>query len=174
MDQHTGPIRVIRAVDPALDVEKVTDIIKYRETRDRTLIPTILQAGAKPTYYTIVKPTRRGIRYIRSAALEDDVNERAFAVCVSKVERPGTDYVNPSAKLGVQPCTDEWLDNFAEAEIQEIGMVAWTNAFLAPDQPRFFAQLPMLVSGLTALLLRHAELKDLSSDSDPSSDAPPE
>jgi len=175
MDQTTGPLRVIRAVDPALNPECITDILKYRASRDPELIPKIILAGSTPVYYTIIKPTRRGIRYIRNGNLADDVNERAFAVCVQRVERGGSVLDNPSTKLGTQPCSDGWLDHFAEAELQEIGMVAWTHAFLAPDQPPFFAQLPSLVSGLTAILSLHAEQQSRQEQlSDQSNDGPEE
>ena len=173
MDQSTKPMRVIRSYDPALDLDKLDDVAAYTAERDPSKIKGILREGAKPTIFHLMKATRRGCRHIRGGEYPADCNERAFAVCVTRVEgADGRSFSHPSPD-GAKAAPDSWLENFDELDIQEIGSVALNHSFLARDLPPFYPRQGMSQSALTALLYRRAVRTRDSEQSSPDSSEPP-
>lgn len=160
----TGVVPVIRMYDPACDVRNAdtnSDWNRYALTRDQELIPKILKAGERPTVFHVRKATRAGMRYIRSGADADEKHERAFAVCVTKVEglRDGdrrTDVDVPDG-AGASPMADTILERFAESDIQEIGSVAMGMSFLARDLPAYYPPPATSWHALRALMSPRAE-----------------
>jgi len=173
MDQHTGPLRVIRSYDPALDLDKVRDIAEYASTRDPALIPNLLTTGARPTWFHVLKATRKGCRYIRSGTDAGDCYERAFAVCVQRVEGAGGDTFTHPEPTGARAAPDAWLENFDEMDIQEVGSVALNHSFLARDLPRFFPRPDTSESALIALLYHRAGQTTASGPDSPDSSSEP-
>jgi hypothetical protein len=159
--QSTGGVAVIRIFDPAVAVHDVgikEEWNAYALTRDPALIPKITLAGQVPTTFHVQKATRKGMRHIRAGADAADRNERAFAVCVSKVAalRVGdrrTDIDVPDHD-GAEPMSDAILERFAESDIQEIGSVAYGMSFLAPDLPPHYPPPPTSWRALEALMSR--------------------
>jgi hypothetical protein len=181
--QTTGGVPVIRIFDPAVAVHDPgikTEWNEYALTRNPALIPKILLAGEAPTTFTVQKATRKGMRYIRSGADAADRNERAFAVCVSKVAglRVGTrrTEIDVDAHDGAEPMRETILSKFAESDLQEIGSVAYGMSFLAPDLPPHYPPPPTSWRALEALMSRPAAPTSTPSTSTslPSSESPPD
>lgn len=175
----TGVVPVIRMVDPAVDVQNAdtnSDWNRYVLTRDPALFPKILKSGEKPTVFHIRKAVRSGVRYIRAGADEAEKYERAFAVCVTRVDglRVGdrrTDIDVPDTG-GASPMADAILERFAESDIQEIGSVALGMSFLAHDLPAYYPPPAISWHALRALTSRPAAptSDDTTSSSPPSSE----
>jgi hypothetical protein len=154
--QSTGGVSIMRMYDPAIAFDEIEADGPFREyvvTRDPALIPKLVRPGAEPVMYHVVKATLVGRRFIRSGASVGDMNERAFAVCVSKV----TNWLAENGRRrdveiddcdGSAPMRDTVLAMFDEADVQEIGAYARVASFLSRDQPRHF--LPPAISWAAA------------------------
>ncbi len=155
-EQHSGPLRVIRSYDPAVDTTDLQALARYTMTRDPDLIAGVLLKGARPRVYTVIKPTRAGIRYILNGSNTGDVNDRAFAVCVSSVEGADGRVFSHPDPTGAKAAPETWMENFAWKDVQEIGGVAYEHSGLPDDLPPYYPRQVTSESALTALLFHRA------------------
>lgn len=168
------PIPVIRIYDPAIDHTNpvVNEAFNtYGLTRDPELIAKICKPGEAPTRFVVRRATRKGVRYIRAGETLDERHERAFAVCVVRVEdRRTPDGRRTTIEIpdgeGARPMPESLLERFDESDIQEIGGVALGLSFLSREMPAYFPPPAISWRALEALMYRRAEP---TSDSEPSS-----
>ena len=184
--QSTEGVPVIRMYDPAVVGNSIADLDanerwnEYVLTRDKNIIPELLIPGERPTVFHVLKATRTGVRFIRGGANQGDRNERAFAICVSKVTEMRrndrrVDFEHQDCD-GATAMSEGALEKFDETDIQEIGAVALQLSFLARDLP--VRCLPPATSwdavrALTSLRVAPTSEPTMS-DSPPSNGSPPE
>jgi|GEM_PF-1480350 len=176
----TGPFKVIRCCDPAIDDPVGAAALKYSTTRDVSLLSFL--PDAKPTVFNCRLLTISERRQVRNLPSQGDQYEAAFARGLVSVENLARDdgsvvasWTRPTDMSGKEkPIPDRSLDeNFDEATIQEIGMVILSRSFLARTSGQYFPLPAICRDALSASLLRRAELM-IASSSSAATKPPPE
>jgi len=165
--------RVVSVLDPAIDTERMTQaqMKEYFETRDEAKIAPFIKPGAKPTWFHIREiPRRLCSGFVGTPDAHFVRNERAFMAAVTRIQNLHQEdgsvmaEFEPSRQHDVIP--EEVLEErgISEAEIQEVGAVAWTHSFLARRMRRSY---PVPLICLEVLAARDF----LPAESSPSSQA---
>lgn len=179
----TRSFRVVRTYDPAIDhavlAEQPQDVQDrfYRE-RDASVLDEVegaVFAGESPVVFHCRPLTRSEVRDVR-ARPDADARERAFALCVQRVDnyladggsrrtwvRPGTESAKP------RPLSDSELDAFGHDAVQHVGEVVLRFSFCDPDRRPYVPLRGTCLDATTAAILvsqhRHAALTSSSSSS---------
>ena len=183
MHSGTGPFKIVRCSDPAIEDPVGDAAIKYSTTREFALLK--FAEDTKPTVFNARLLTISERRQVRNMASPSDQNEAAFArglVSVDNLIREeggaGIHWIRPNDSSGKDKVIpDSVLDEcFDEATIQEIGAVILYRSFLARTSGQYYPLPAISRDALSATLLRRAERMSASSSSDatkPPPAAPP-
>jgi hypothetical protein len=155
------PRVIISVLDPAIDKSR-TDLKKYIVERDVSCL--VLKGAMEPTRYFVRHLGTKLFNSVIDAATSDALKwQLAFQFGVVEVQNlDGRQrYVpegepNPNGGIPVH-LTDDQLEDFAPAVIQEIGQIVYQSAFLGRGSTVSFRLLPSLLSHLTAAVVRDAE-----------------
>lgn len=177
---HSGPFKVIRCCDPAIEDPVGTDALKYSTTRDVSLLKFI--PDTKPTVFHCRHLTISERRQVRNQASDADRYEAAFVrglVSVTDLVRDDSgariQWSRPTDHSGKdKPIPDKILEEcFDEATIQEIGMVIYSRSFLERTSGQYYPLPAICRDALSATVVerarRLAEQMNASSSSAPSS-----
>ena len=183
MQTGTGPFKIVRCADPAIEDPVGLNALKYSTTRDFSLLS--FAPDAKPTVFHGRPLTISEQRAVRNCVSDADKYEAAFVRGLVKVDdlvredggqpmqwvRPtdhsGKDRVIPDSVL------EEYFDG---ATVQEIGMVIYYRSFLARTPGAYFPLPDICRAAAQATLFRRAvRMNDSSSSAatKPAVEAPP-
>ena len=140
------PLKVVRIFDPAfLDGEAVAaGIGEYGKTRDFTKLATLLKPGALPVVFHVQGAKRSTWTQIRDTPGEGAQMQAAFRHCVKRVENhPDLGAVWTPAGASM---TEDELDLFEIADLEEIGSVAYQETHLPKAPGRRFRLSPLSLS----------------------------
>jgi hypothetical protein len=163
MHSGTGPFKVVRCCDPAIEDPVGPAALKYSTTRDFSLLT--FAPDSKPTVFharLLTISERRAVRNLPSPA---DQYEAAFVRGLVQVddlvrEEDGQPYQwkRPTDHSGKdKPIPDAVIEeHFDEATVQEIGMVILSRSFLARTSGQYFPLPAICRDALSATLLRRA------------------
>ena len=178
-------VKIVSLADPALDVTAMGKLVStYARKRDPALVKEIV--GSKLAWFTIRRiPTGLFQRVVLEGVSEADRHRRAFVVGVSSIqnlyctdERVRERFEpagNAAAAHGqISIWTDEQMDLIAPAYVEEIGSVAETYSFLAPNSVVSYVLPQSSVRVLTARVNQDAaeRLDAAPSSAGPDSAAP--
>lgn len=179
----TGTFQIIRVYDPAIDFDAIPqdDWDRYVSTRDVKLLGEHWIEGSRPVVFHCRPLTQSERRDVRGKA-DADKAERAFAFAVQRVDNLPTRggqrlaWVRPSDGGKPRALSDDALAQFAEEDVQHVGMVIIAASFSAPDRQLFVPLRDTCRDALTAVAVeyrrRRAAPTSASSSSD-ESNAPP-
>ena len=133
------PLKVVRIFDPAF-VEgtdrAAADIADYGRTRDFSKVAALLKPGAVPVVFHVQGAKRSAWTLIRDTPGEGAQVQAAFKHCVKRVENhPNLSPVwTPSGDV----MTEDELDLFDIADLEEIGSVAYQETHIPKARGRRF------------------------------------
>ena len=178
MLRSAAPKKVCCVFDEAIDATQ-SDLSKYAQTRDLAHLKFL--PGTRPTMYWIDRiPRSIMLKVVGSAKDDGERNMRAFQAGVMAVDdyiaEDGTTrarYEAPNATVmhgrQVRCVTDEDLELFPVADINEIGEVAYWHSFLRPGKDPYY---PLPLSSQSALATLFARRVGTLNQSPPSSEQP--
>lgn len=185
--KHYDKLEIVRAYDPAIDLEATGALAgtanwqEFIATRDPNLLTFV--EGETPVRFFTRTLTLKERRDLRHKTTVSDQCERAFALCVLRVENlpfPDGSRRSWSRQNPNKPISDDELEElFSEDDVQHVGNVVWHHSFFARDRPRY---VPVRVTCQDAMIAaalawrrRHAA-QTKAQDAPPSDDGrqPPE
>jgi len=139
-------MKVICTFDPALDVHRAGNdqsdgsnpLLDYVKTRDYSLIAPYIRPGERPTIFT-VESISRAVMHGRVARANSEYDRYMLSFqygvqCVEHLIDSDGQLIpqwSPSGLAGHERyCTQDDLERFSPAEVQEIGSVAYQCSFL--------------------------------------------
>ncbi|AKF08889.1 hypothetical protein [Sandaracinus amylolyticus] len=177
----SGAFKVVRTYDPALDPDAIPQErwIQFIQERDVALLDGAVFPGEKTTVFHCRPLSQAERRDVRGRA-EADRHERAFALCVTRVEHLADEHgghstwVRPSEGAKPRPLGDRELEVFSEDDIQHVGQVIVAASFCAPDRPLYVPLLATCRDAMTAAALasqRRRAARTTGSSSSPDASA---
>lgn len=179
----TGAFKVIRTYDPAIDASAIPQerMVRFIQERDPDLLEGAFFPGEQPTVFHCRPLSQAERRDVRGRA-DADKYERAFALCVTRVEHlanasGGRDtWVRPSDGAKPRPLGDREMERFSEDDVQHVGQVIVAASFCAPDRPLYVPLLATCRDAMTAVALasqHRRAARTSSSSSSPDASAQP-
>lgn len=161
MKRGSGSFKIIRAYDPAIDFDAITQeaLTEFLSTRDVELIEGCMVPDERPVVFharPLGQAERRSVRALSDA----DKYERAFALCITRVENhmredgSRSEWIRPNDGAKARPLGDMHLAMFSEDDVQHVGQVIIAFSFCSPDRQPFVPLLGTCRDALTAAELR--------------------
>jgi len=144
------PLKVVRIFDPAFsnDDGAASSVAEYAQTRDFDKVAPLLRPGAVPVIFHVQGAKRSAWTLIRDTPGEGAQVQAAFRHCVKRVENyPG---LGPVWTPSGASMTEDELDLFAIADLEEIGAVAFQETHLPKVPGRRFRPSPLSLSAWVA------------------------
>lgn len=172
MGLGSGPFKIIRCCDPAIDDPVGPVALRYSHERDASKLTFI--EGLKPTVFHARLLDLQERRDVRNKASDADKFEAAFVRGLLSVtdlvrEEGGQpiQWTRPDDKSGkARIIPDRTIEeNFDEATVQEIGSVIYYRSFLARTSGQYFPLPAICRDALSATLVTRVRRVEQTSGS---------